>query len=198
MEKLLNAIRPLSRLIALICFLVAGFITLVLMCTSFPSNFLGAIGHLFNLFIVVGIYLIIPFLWIFKKDNIAKNCLLGFAVYWLITNSLNYTSALSNFDTDVYGALLNITFIILFLVGALFVAVMVLVILGRTIKKEKLVEVGKLLLLITIPAMAFAFIFVLIIEIDRGTNFADVMDTINTYLIVPVAVVFGLLSIEDK
>lgn len=197
MEKLLKAIRPFSRIISLIAFLSAAVITLIISCGSFPDSFLGVIGHLFSMVIFVGIFLVIPLLWLFKKDAVAKNCLMGYAVYWLISSSLNYTSTLSSFDTDL-PAIVNVTYVILFLVGILFVGVMALVVLGRTINNVKLVEIGKLLLLITIPAMVFAFIFILVLDIDLGAAWSGYIDHINSFLIVPVAVVFGILSIEEK
>ena len=193
MEKILQFLGKPARLIFIICAFAYATFYAVVTAASIGGTFISVASNL--MLFVVGVPLLVaaPIFLLLKKEEGAKIAFVFLISFWIIYSVESLFATAENWCVRNADGLLITIGVFCFLLALALIAVLVLLALEYILKKSKL-RVFSFFVLIGFFLFSFiTFILYFIFCIKFDADWTRYFYILSTYLIAPLAVLFGCL-----
>ena len=194
MQEIFHEIKKKSELVTIILFYLAAALCLVVYIGNFRGGFLPVMGNLITMILRVAILLVVPVLLSMRKAPAAKVAFLGVSAYWLLNtvfDMLGDAGAVSTGVGSVFAAMGAFAFLIA-------VALIVTTVFAVLFKWKDSLQWKVLALGVFCLSLLFFIVFFSLwtaLYADWGfADWSDYMGFVYTFLIVPVAMLFGAIN----
>lgn len=195
-DMILSPLKKVARIVTIIAFIVAASCSLLIFMGSFPGDFFGVIGYLFEMVFFVGLLAIIPVLLLINKDGLAKKFMILLLAFWFVRTLLSYFGDFSN--VSGLPALAVVAYVFEFLIALALLAAFVLSVIDEFSegKEKKFQKLSALLFVISLALFVFVLLFMIIFYAVNGAPWTMYFDLLES-LAIFAGVTFGYLYFVD-
>ena len=196
MTKIISAFKKIARLVTIILLFVAAIFNLYSMFSSFDGNsFMGIVGSIFSNLLMICLFLAPAILLLLKRDKegfVTLGILLG---YLFVDRSRTFISqgALVTSDAPTLSILWGI---FVFILGLVYAFALICFLLSKLFGLKSML-IGEIVLLASFVLLLVIFVLEIIIASKYNWTFAQYLNNLLLYFLIPSIMVFGLLLIED-
>ena len=194
MEEIFREIKKKSELITMILFYLAAALCLAVYIGNFGGGFLPVMGNLITMILRVAILLVVPVLLSMRKKEEAKIAFLGVSAFWLLTTVFDMLADAGIVRKGATSLAVAMgTFGFLIALALIVTTVFAVLFKWKNSLKWKVLSLG----VFCVSLLFFIVFFSLWTAMYADWGFAvwsDYVGFIYSFLIVPVAMLFGAIN----